>query len=158
MTRARNAPVALLATALAWAGSACQPPQSPPDSARGFGLYSPGAEEWRFRFEVRTSSVGAGPLGIMSLQRTDGAFSVEAEAFCLAVSGGHAAMVGDIIQTKGFQTYDELVIKVEDSGSAATPDTISHIVMPAGQGQAHCYAQNLAHTVDSGYIEVHDAP
>jgi hypothetical protein len=167
----RRAPVVFLATALVWGASACQPsqpsqqpqpspsPQLPPDdTAVGKGVYSAGAEEWEFRFDVRSRNNGDDASGIMILERTDGIFSVRAEAFCLAATQSQAAMVGDIYNQKNFPGFEELVIKVEDSAVAAPPDSIAHSLHDEGKGLAQCSPQTPPHPIDSGTIDVHDEP
>ena len=146
----------VFATSLVWAlpGGALA---APADVASGAGVYQAGAEIWEFRFAARSGPLGEDATGIIILERTDGAFSVEAEVFCLSVTEHLATLVGDITQTQGFEEFDELVLKVNDNRTLSTPDTMAHILTTDGLGQANCFPQTVPHPVVRGNVLVRDA-
>lgn len=131
------------------------PPPASQDSAIGQGTFT-SSGTWTFDFNATSGPLGENPSGTMAFERDDGAFSAQADVFCLSVVGNLATMVGTITQTQGFEAYEELVFKVQDNAAVSQPDRFVFIVTEEGTGQAECFPETPAVPIDSGDIVVTD--
>ena len=130
------------------------------DFAAGGGKYVAGAEEIEFSFAARSGPLGEDPSGFIFLQEK-GHFLLQADVFCLSVSGNLATLAGRITRNEGAFNqpgFEELVLKVNDNNKGlGVPDKAAHIVTAQGLGQADCYPETVVPPVVHGNIVVHDA-
>ena len=150
--------LATLTLGMTWVGSTGAI-GAPSDFAAGGGRYKAGAEEIQFSFAARSGPLGEDPSGFIFLQEKDH-FLLQAEVFCLSVSGNLATLAGTITRNEGAFNqpgYEELVLKVNDNKALGVPDKMAHIVTAQGLGQAECYPETMVHSVVHGNIVVHDA-
>jgi hypothetical protein len=129
------------------------------DFAAGGGKYVAGAEEIEFSFAARSGPAGEDPSGFIFLQEK-GHFLLQADVFCLSVSGNLATVAGTITRNEGAFNqpgFEELVFKVNDNRASGAPDKAAHIVTAQGLGQTECYPETVVPSVVHGNIVVHDA-